>query len=102
MQIHHEKWHERNFECGMCNFKAKDRESLNVHLSTCEIYECTKCEYVALKLSEIKKHIQETDECSSSTIYHVKLDRLDENKTSYKEYEQQEIFSILPKFASNF
>ena len=64
MQIHHGKCHGRQFECGLCDFQAKNIESLNLHLPTCKTYECVESEFVAKKLSEIKKQITEnTAEC---------------------------------------
>ena len=92
MQIHNGKVHSQNFECGLCDFPAKDLETLNLHLITCEIYECNKCEHVVKKISSIKKHMHISKDCNSSTIHHVKIDRNDNEEADNKEYEQNELF----------
>jgi hypothetical protein len=37
MEVHNGKWkyHNENFECGLCDLKAKDREDLETRLTTC-------------------------------------------------------------------
>jgi hypothetical protein len=40
MEVHLGKEHSANFECGLCEVEAKDLENLEMHLFTCEIYEC--------------------------------------------------------------
>ena len=93
MQLHHGKCHSKSIECGLCQFEAKDLERLNLHLKTCETYECEKCEHVTKNITEMKKHVKENySECGSSTIFHIKIDRNDENEANFKEYKQSEIF----------
>ena len=41
-------------------------------------------EHVAKKISSIKKHMNVSKDCNSSTVHHVKIDN--------KEYEQNEFF----------
>ena len=75
MQIHYGKSHSINFECGLCDFKAKNLENLQIHVKTCEIYECENCEFVSKQLSGIKKQMREDNkECGSSSIFHIKTD----------------------------
>ena len=90
MQIHNGKHHANQIECGLCEYKAEDLEGLEVHLTTCEIYECVKCEFVAKQLSVMKKHVK--DECKSSTIFHIKIDRNNALEANYKEYKQCDLF----------
>ena len=60
-------------------------ERLNLRLKTCETYECEKCEHVTI--TEMKKHVKENySECGSSTNFHIKIDRNDDNKANFKEY----------------
>ena len=93
MQIHNGKYHSQNIECGLCEFKANDKEGLDLHLKTCETYECQNCEYVAKTISEMKKHrYEKSKECLSTTIFHVKTDRNDENQANFKEYKENELF----------
>ena len=37
MEVHLGKYHSEKIECGICGFEAKDIESLDTHLSTCEM-----------------------------------------------------------------
>ena len=43
VEVHHGRYHSCDFECGLCDYKAKSIKKLNTHLSTCEIYECDDC-----------------------------------------------------------
>ena len=36
-------------------------ENLELHLKTCEKYECEECEFTSKQISGIKKHILETE-----------------------------------------
>ena len=92
MQIHNGKAHMEKIECGLCDCKTKNLETLNMHLKTCEIYECNQCEFVATQLSGIKKHMKESHECSLSTVHHVKIDRNNDEEAAYTEYEQSELW----------
>ena len=80
MEIHLGKYHSDKFECGLCDSETKDFETLQTHLFTCEIYMCQSCKKRFKGLSDIKKHIQEEHE--KSKIYHIKMDRIDENEIS--------------------
>ena len=96
MQIHFSKNHNKgNIECGLCDFEAKDLECLEMHLTTCEIYECANCVKSFKTLSEIRKHMideENLDECGLGNIFHVKIDRKNSNEASYKEYTQNELY----------
>ena len=92
LQIHNGKAHSQSIDCGLCDFPAKDLETLNLHLKTCEIYECDNCEHVAKNISSIKKHIHTSKECNTSTVHHVKIDRNDDEEANEKEYEQADLF----------
>ena len=93
MQIHHGKTHSKNIECGLCEYEASDTENLELHLKTCEIYECKSCEHESKQISKMKKHIAENKEnCGTSCIYHIKIDRNNESEADYKEYKQSDIF----------
>ena len=92
MLLHHGLSHSAPIECGLCQFEAKDIESLKIHLKTCETYECEKCEHVTKSIKDMKKHIVSSAECGSSTVFHIKIDRNDENEANWKEYIQDEIF----------
>ena len=79
IEVHVGREHGENFECGMCEFIAEDLESLDLHLLTCEIYKCNKCEIVfktykilsntLLKMKHIKvQHIQNKAEKISTVM----------------------------------
>ena len=56
MEVHIGKCYSNNFECGFCDAKFEDIDSLELHLRTCEMYECSEC-YLKLKdLSEKTCH----------------------------------------------
>ena len=55
MEVHVGKKHVKKLECGLCEYKVENMESLKIHLSTCEIYECYY--FRVCTISEIKKHI---------------------------------------------
>ena len=56
MEVHVGKYHDTNFECGLCGFAANSEENLSMHLVTCEIYTCNICEKRFNTISEIKSH----------------------------------------------
>ena len=53
--IHTGKEHDK-FTCGLCDYKTKDIDSLEIHLTTCEIYSCKECDFYSRQISEIKTH----------------------------------------------
>ena len=93
LQIHHGKCHSKIFECGLCDFQAKNLDSLELHLKTCEIYECEECELVSKSFVGMKNHRSEKNtKCESSTVFHVKMDRDNEETASCTDYQQSELF----------
>ena len=71
--------------CGFCETNFDDLEMLDMHLKTCEIYECSVCSERFLILSEMKKHMHENHE-SCNKIYHLKIDRKYPNEVNVKKY----------------
>ena len=90
--MHHGRYHSCDFECGLCDYKAKSIKKLNTHLSNCEIYECDDCYFRVTKLSEIKAHLEELHENENTKIIHAKLDRKDENFIIVTEHLRNELF----------
>ena len=43
LEVHVGKCYSDNSECGFCDTKFEDLDSLELHLRTCEMYECSKC-----------------------------------------------------------
>ena len=75
MEVHPGKNHSAKLECGLCDLKAKDLESLVTHISTCEIYECNNCYFRVTQIYEIKTHMNEKHENENVIIIHGKQDR---------------------------
>ena len=72
------KWRDENFECGLCG----DEFLVDLHLKSCEIYECSFCWLRGKNRSEMKKHIREKH-CNSTKLNHLKMEKDKVNSTSY-------------------
>ena len=90
MEVHVGKCRDTNFECGLCEFTFDSGADLDLHLKTCEIYECGKCWIRDKNLSEMKKHIRETHS-DSTQISYIKMDRNIESEVSEKYYSLSEL-----------
>ena len=78
MEVHVGKFHSETLECGMCSWEAKDIESLNLHIATCEIYTCEDCNYRTKHLHDIKEHLNNKhDKQTYHEIIHAKINRKD-------------------------
>ena len=71
MEVHAGRCHSTDKECGLCDYKAKDVESLRIHLNTCEIYECDLCYFRVMQISEMKSHMENKNQDSDPRIWHV-------------------------------
>ena len=49
--------HSDQFEYGLCEFVAKDLENPNMHLFTCEVYQCKECEKPFKIITDMIEHI---------------------------------------------
>ena len=65
----------------MCDFEAGSSENIEMHLTTCELFECDKpfCEFRCKNLTDMKKHVHEKYKQENGYVSHFKLDR---NKTN--------------------
>ena len=87
MQVHIGKYHTDKFECGLCYIEEKDQESLEIHLATCEVFECGKCDERLKSISDLKKHIKEKKYPGGfATIHHLKGDRNNCSEISVRQY----------------
>ena len=93
VQVHQGKCHEDGFECGLCDFKTDSLETLNIHLTTCESYECYNCNIRVHHISDVREHIKEKHESTFVTITHAKLDRKDKDFVKETRYRKDELFS---------
>ena len=94
MEVHAGKAHSDIIQCGLCDFKAKDLEKLETHLSTCETYECDLCYFRVTKICEIKTHMMEKHENENVKIIHGKQDRKNEEEIDCAEHLR---FDLFPK-----
>ena len=57
MRVHKSRKHSENFECQLCKHEVTDKEKLELHLFTCELFRCEKCDFECNSLCDIKTHI---------------------------------------------
>ena len=90
--IHEGKEHDK-FTCGLCDYKAKDMDSLELHLTTCEIYSCKECDFYSRQIADIKNHEKEnTGKCDQKCTWHVKLDRNNQEEANMNLYKNSDLF----------
>ena len=90
MEVHLGKCGSEPFECGLCETTFDKLEMLEIHLNTCEIFECSICAERFRDLSDMKKHMQKHHK-SSKNIYHLKIDREDPNEVNVKRYSPSQL-----------
>ena len=92
MELHVGKNHSESVECGLCDYKADNLNTLKIHHATCEIYECDNCYFRVTTLSEMKKHLQKKHkEEDDVKVIHGKINRKDEDEVDEVEYMQSEL-----------
>ena len=86
MQVHTGKAHVDEYECGLCEYKAKDLEALEMHLVTCETYTCHNCEIIFKNLPDVKTHVIEKHEekDGNKRVEHIK-----QNRENIDEFDQK-------------
>ena len=60
------------FKCDICEISLGNKENLDMHLLTCEIYKCFTCDYVNKRLCELKSHCKKKHE-GNTFIQHFKI-----------------------------
>ena len=65
---------------------AESLDTLEMHLFTCETYECYLCNSRERNLKDIKEHIEKEHEQVGSSIQHMKMDRTNYNEVTLKSY----------------
>ena len=78
------------YKCEVFKIQMGSKEDLDIHLTTCEVYECYKCEYMHKRLSELKTHCK-TKHTGNVAILHVKMDRENMSEVTCKKYLSDEI-----------
>ena len=76
MDVHEGKCRKEDFECGLCESNFENVENLELHLVTCEVYQCgdNECKLRAKTIKEIKNHLQEIHGYPME-VMHLKIDR---------------------------
>ena len=83
--------HSENFECGLCDIVAKDLESLELHLFTCEMFKC--CGDKFKSFSDLKCHIEnDHEEDTLIQVEHAKLKRENKEEVSSKTLWKEDVF----------
>ena len=90
MEVHIGKCCYDYFECGLCEARVENLEKLELHLITCEIYECDTCFVRDKSLSDMKKHIEKEHE-KGKKLNHLKIDREDEQRVNFKQYSTDKV-----------
>ena len=80
LKDHKAEKHKLKLNCEVCDFKAQTKNVLEIHLVTCEIYKCGKCEYKSRRLSSVKTHILKQHGKGDHTLNHLKMDRTNPNE----------------------
>ena len=94
MEVHMNKVQSEELEFGMCEFEAKDLETLETHLVTCQIYECKHCAERWKSISDIKKHMTEEHKGGQFLkIIHAKLDISNSDEIKCKSYYCKDLLS---------
>ena len=91
MEVHIGKCFSDNLECGLCDTKFDDKDNLELHLRTCEVYECSECYLKDRNLNDMKKHVLEDHEEFTDTIQHMKIDLENLTKVIIKSYKLSEL-----------
>ena len=93
MKMHFKRLHCENISCGMCDFIAKDVDTLDIHNSTCEMYKCNciDCGKTYTVLGDIKEHLEKEHNKSGSINHYYRCGR---NQEFFKEiyYSWRDLF----------
>ena len=80
LKVHTTKTHTCSLNCEICDFKAQTEKVLEIHLFTCELYRCSKCEFKSRRLSQTKAHMQKQHGTGDHFLNHLKMDRIKTNE----------------------
>ena len=56
LKVHTAEKHSVSLICEICDFKAVNKSIIQIHLVTCELYRCSKCDFKSRRLSQVKTH----------------------------------------------
>ena len=74
--MHYGRIHSSYSDCALSAYRAENEENLNIHLSTCETFNCEDCEpgVMVKTFPEMKAHL--------TIIIHLKLDLTNVDKVT--------------------
>ena len=75
LEVHKGEKHKIALLCEICDFKAQKKSILEIHLATCELYKCSKCEFKSRRLSQVKTHTNKLHGSGDHFLHHLKTDR---------------------------
>ena len=84
-EVHMGKAHSDIIDCGLCDLEFEKVEDLEIHITTCEIYQCRYCSKKEKTVSNIKKHTQ-SFHSDGAIIDHLKISRRNKEQVSEKMY----------------
>ena len=86
-KFEHTSWNrsKNTYSCGLCDVEFENIEDLEVHLTTCEIYQCRYCTKKEKTVSEIKKHAK-SFHTEGAIIDHLKISRVNKEQVCEKMY----------------
>ena len=92
MQVHTGRCHSENFYYGLCDYKAKSLENLEIHFKTCEVYECVNCYFRVKQISQMKAHMKSKHGNEDIKFVHGKQDRHSKEEVNTTEHLRFELF----------
>ena len=87
MDVHLGENHKENIECGLCECTLDDKEKLETHLVTCEVYQCgdSECRERVKTITELKKHLSKVHG-HPMQVLHLKTNRSESKLVDSKGY----------------
>ena len=87
LQVHLGKTHTETLECGLCETEFENLDNLELHIKTCEVYQCRHCQKRELSISTIKDHIKiHIQSLGHGMLDHLKMSRYTPNLVTEKFY----------------
>ena len=74
------------FKCGLCEILFDDVQKLETHLTTCEVYRCTRCLTKEKMISGIQAHMENHTDNRYLYIHYLKTSREDNNEVSQNRF----------------
>ena len=75
------------------SYRAESLEKLDMHLVSCEVYECDTCEKRTTFLKDMKLHIESEHGGGPKKLYHIKMNRDDPLLVDFKDYNSDEVWN---------